>query len=97
MALTAGDQQQHTLTPTYCFLQKTNRNRSAPEDPADWAPDMADRLSARIAQLAATNATDVRYQSPWAVEVAERAPDVSVAVYVRVLECIGVWCRLLTN
>lgn len=37
---------------------------------------MADRLSARIAQLAATNATDMSYKSPWAVELAERMPEV---------------------
>jgi hypothetical protein len=51
--------------------------RSAPSDPSDWDPSLAPRLSTRIAQLAATNASDISFKSPWAVELAERAPDVS--------------------
>jgi hypothetical protein len=62
------------VCPTYLPVYV---RRASPADPLDWQPSMADRLSARIAQLAATNATDMSYKSPWAVELAERVPEVS--------------------
>jgi hypothetical protein len=44
-----------------------------------------------VAQLAATNSSDLSYQSPWAVELAERAPDVRVTWLKPHLE-VDQWC-----
>lgn len=69
----------HTTLPPPPHTHHTHTTiprRSAPPDPLDWQPALADRLSSRIAQLAATNAIDMSFTTPWAVEVAERAPEV---------------------
>jgi hypothetical protein len=56
--------------------------RHLPPSSASWDAAAAAHLARSIAELAAGQACDAQFRSPWAVELAERMPQVRGAVVV---------------